>query len=48
MTETTKEISATEWLAGGRKSTITEDGATYVLYDYKTTEKERKTHKRNA
>ena len=35
VTETTKEISATEWLVGGRKSTITEDGATYVLYDYK-------------
>ena len=34
VTATTKEVSATEWLASGRKSTITEDGATYVLYDY--------------
>ena len=34
VTETTKEISASEWLAGGSKNQITVDGDTYVLYDY--------------
>ena len=29
------EMSASEWLAGGRKNEIEVDGNTYVLYDYK-------------
>ena len=33
-TETVKEVSVSEWLADGRKNTITENGETYVLYDY--------------
>ena len=34
VTETTKELSANEWLAGGRQNVIEENGETYVLYDY--------------
>ena len=34
VTETTKEISAFDWLAGGRQNTIKENDETYVLYDY--------------
>ena len=34
VTETTKEISAADWLAKGRPNTITENNQTYVLYDY--------------
>ena len=34
VTETTKEISAADWLAMGRPNTITENDQTYVLYDY--------------
>ena len=34
VTDTIKEISAAEWLAGGRRNEITVDGETYVLYDY--------------
>ena len=30
-----KEMSAAEWLVGGRKNEIEIDGNTYVLYDYK-------------
>ena len=34
-TDVIKEMSAAEWLAGGRRNEITVGGETYVLYDYK-------------
>ena len=34
VTDTIKEMSAAEWLLGGRKSEIIVDGETYMLYDY--------------